>query len=85
MSATPDTSLEDLIPLLDKCETIQEAMELLAPDPDQSMRLGLAKMATALALIEEDHITMQLGPVQCTVSNLELDEEDMDATPIADA
>ena len=85
MSATPDTSMEDLIPLLDECETVQEALELLIPDPDQSMRLGLAKMATALALIDEDHITMQLGPVQCTVSNIEDDDIDMDSPVVGEA
>jgi len=74
MSATPDTNLEDIIPQLDKCETVGEALELLMPDPDQSLRLGLARMTTALALIEEEAITFEFGPVQVTVSNLELDE-----------
>lgn len=73
MSATPDTNLEDIIPQLDKCETASEALELLMPDPDQSLRSGLARMATALALIGEESLTFEFGPVQLTVSNLELD------------
>lgn len=76
MSASTTSTIDELAKQIDECETIGEALDLLLPDPDHTFRDAVARMATALAIIGQDSISFNYGPVTLTMSNLDLDSED---------